>query len=63
MRDGRSAQTNPGVERAIGEVGHQICRDDDDAKNQDSRLNHLVVPLKYRLIDNAADTRPGEYRF
>ena len=40
-----------------------MCKDDEDAKDQDARLNHLVIPLDNRLIDNAADTRPGEYHF
>ena len=40
-----------------------MCEDDEDAKDQDSRLNHLVIPLENRLIDTAADTRLGEYRF
>ena len=37
--------------------------DDEDAKDQDSRLNDLVILLENRLIDNAADTRPAEYCF
>ena len=26
-------------------------------------MNHLVIPLDYRLIDDTVDARPGEYRF
>ena len=40
-----------------------MCKGDEETKDQDSRLNHLVIPLENRLIDNAADTRLGEYRF